>query len=389
MRHDEIRFTDTRASVLLDAVRGGAALCVLLEHWRNIFFVDYQEIVAHRALWAPLYLLVSAGHQAVVIFFVLSGYLISGSVFRTVEKNRWDWRLYSVHRLLRLWIVLLPALLLTAVFDHAGMHLHRAPAMALYAGTSGDHVIDAVRNAAGSVTALGNAAFLQGIWVPTFGSNGALWSLTNEFWYYVLFPLGLTVLRPGASRWSKWASAVLFAAVAVFLPHGIALGFLIWLLGTLLARVRPPRAGRAARWAATAVYLPVFFAFARVPSLRGWWADYALGVVTFGFLWVLLSAREPSAESSAGTRSARTLARFSYTLYAVHLPLLAFLAACLLPMTRWQPAGHMMMGVALLLLVIGFAWAVAAVTEFRTDRVRMRIERTLRRAPEKPLRAST
>ena len=32
----------------------------------------------------------------------------------------------------------------------------------------------------------GNAAFLQTIWVPYLGSNGALWSLSNEFW------LGLT-----------------------------------------------------------------------------------------------------------------------------------------------------------------------------------------------------
>ena len=42
-----------------------------------------------------------------------------------------------------------------------------------------------------------NALFLQTIVaarnaphpVPTFGSNGALWSLSYEFWYYLAFPL--------------------------------------------------------------------------------------------------------------------------------------------------------------------------------------------------------
>ena len=35
---------------------------------------------------------------------------------------------------------------------------------------------------------LGNAAFLQRILVPELGTNGPLWSLANEFWYYLLFP---------------------------------------------------------------------------------------------------------------------------------------------------------------------------------------------------------
>lgn len=35
--------------------------------------------------------------------------------------------------------------------------------------------------------------FLQTRFTPVFGSNGPLWSLFNEFWYYVLFPaLGLS-----------------------------------------------------------------------------------------------------------------------------------------------------------------------------------------------------
>lgn len=78
------RFSGTTASVLLDAVRGIAAVLVLLEHWRNAFFIELADISLHRGVLRPLYLLCSAGEQAVVVFFVLSGYLISGSVFHPI-----------------------------------------------------------------------------------------------------------------------------------------------------------------------------------------------------------------------------------------------------------------------------------------------------------------
>lgn len=92
-------------------------------------------------LFAPPYLIARAGHSAVVIFFVLSGYLISGSVFRMFAAGRWSWKRYSLHRLLRLWIVLIPGLMLTALCDQTGIHLHRAPAQMLYSGASGNHML--------------------------------------------------------------------------------------------------------------------------------------------------------------------------------------------------------------------------------------------------------
>jgi hypothetical protein len=56
-------------------------MLVCLEHWRSLLYIDYPQIGSHRALFALPYLMTGAGHQSVVIFFVLSGYLISGSNF--------------------------------------------------------------------------------------------------------------------------------------------------------------------------------------------------------------------------------------------------------------------------------------------------------------------
>ena len=84
-----------------------------------------------------------------------------------------------LHRFLRLEIVLFPALLVGLLWDAAGIHLLHASA--LYSGgwhllVRGDPIDLSWR------TLLGNAAFVQDILVPTFGTNAALWSLSYEFW---------------------------------------------------------------------------------------------------------------------------------------------------------------------------------------------------------------
>jgi peptidoglycan/LPS O-acetylase OafA/YrhL len=372
------KFVHTQASLLLDLVRALAAFIVFSEHWRNLFFLDFSRLPAHRSLYFLPYLLVSAGHQAVVIFFVLSGYLISGSVFRMFERDRWSWGTYLLHRLLRLWIVLLPGLIVTAVADRVGMSLHRASAVVLYAGLSGDHVIGPVRETAGFLTAIGNFFFLQGVRVAPFGSDGALWSLANEFWYYLLFPLALIALRRKSPLRTRLIHAALFLIAAWFLRQHILEGFPIWLFGTLLAVSKPPRCGSPARWLAAGTYAVLFYAFARAPQLQVRWADQLLGVATCIFLWILLSATAPADGTTLRARVTRLFARFSYTLYVAHTPLLALIAALALGGGRWLPdPPHLAASLAILLFVLGLCYLLATQTEFRTDTIRSAIERRL------------
>jgi len=89
-------------SVHLDALRGFAALSVLLNHWRDALFVDYPRLAHHNPLTAVAYLVAGLGHQWVIVFFVLSGYLVGGSVLRSVSAGRWSWRSYLLARLTRL-----------------------------------------------------------------------------------------------------------------------------------------------------------------------------------------------------------------------------------------------------------------------------------------------
>ena len=256
-----VSFTNSQASVLLDLLRALAAFLVLFYHWKAMFFVDYPQIPAHRWLFAVPYVIASAGHQAVLIFFVLSGYLISGSVFRSLEGGYWRWRSYLTHRFVRLYVVLIPGLLLCAACDWIGLHYSHVPN--LYNGVSAKtHLID-VGQTMTLPAFLGNLAFLQTIFVPAFGSDGALWSLANEFWYYMLFPLGLLALRKTTRFVWRIVFAVLFLGVGWFTRSAILLLFPVWLAGTMLALLPPPRVGAPFRWLSTAAYAGVMFFFAK------------------------------------------------------------------------------------------------------------------------------
>lgn len=373
-----VAFAQTRASVLLDMLRGLAAVLVLLDHWRNLMFVDYPMLTQpHWVLAAVPYLLTSAGHQAVVVFFVLSGYLVGGSVFRSLDSGRWNWLNYLLHRLVRLWIVLVPGLLLCVAWDLLGLHLHRAPL--LYGGANYNHLVSAVLPRLSVLVFTGNVFFVGGLHVPTLGSDGALWSLAFEFWYYLLFPLALILMR----RQTSWRTrivlgAVLLVCVAVA-GRSVLESFPIWLLGAWLARVRVPRPGRLFSQGILVIYPLIFFGTIKLHLLPGLWQDYGLGLATAALLLVLLTKTEKADAGRLYNRFSRVLASFSFTLYVAHLPLLLLLTSLLEGDGRWQPGwDSLSLGTTVLAMTLAYSYALAALTEFRTEGVRKAIERGLR-----------
>lgn len=377
---ETISFPQTTASVLLDLIRGSAALLVLVSHWKILYFVNYPEIKSHGVFFAAPYVLAAAGHQAVLIFFVLSGYLIGGSIFRSIERGTWSWKAYLTHRLVRLWVVLIPGLLLGGLLDWTGLHLRLTHA--LYSTPNPKtHNLDIVQNLAPHVF-LGNLAFLQTVVVPMFGSNGSLWSLANEFWYYLLFPLvWLAVTRNSATPVSPFRRVIylcLFLGLAWFVRSSLLELFPVWLAGTVLARVSPPSFGKATRISCALVYFVLLMLSTKIQLMPSVAQDYLLGVVTLFFFWSILSARE-RAHDSAFTHFSRNLSRFSYTLYVVHMPALLFLTALLAGYRLWSPtdAIHHIMALAVLAVVLMYAWIIASLTEFHTNRVRRWVEHIL------------
>ena len=374
-------------SVHLDALRGFAAFSVLLNHWRDALFLDYRDIAGHNPLVAGFYLIAGLGHQWVIVFFVMSGYLVGGSVIRSVSSGSWSWRGYLLTRLTRLYIVLLPALILGGAVDWAGMH--EAGTESVYSGHSGMHTLNYdVQTHLQPPTLLGNSLFLQTIALPgtggprvlTFGSNGPLWSLSNEFWYYLAFPLLVLLLVRAGPWWRRAAYGLVLLIWGWFVGSSIALLGIPWLMGVLIVYLPPFPARRAwTRGLAIVAALALLgggLALVRIwqsrvseDSMRFHIADVLLGLAVTLLIWVTLhcaTAPVPSFYMRLAQRSARS----SYTLYLVHLPMVVFLKASL-HLPRTAPSWHAyLVSAGILLVVVLYAQLVYEIFEKNTTRMR-------------------
>lgn len=380
-----------------DVVRGLAALAVCAGHLRAMVFVDRGEIVSSAWWHAPFYLVTGFGHQAVMVFFVLSGYLVGGSIVR--NRHTFSWPGYAVARLTRLWTVLLPALLFTAAADAVlrgvdGRALQGAYQQLWMSGPTGDY--DA------SISAfVANALFLQTIVSPVFGSNGPLWSLANEFWYYALFPLLLAIPFP-RFRPASIGVAVLSAGLIWYLPSGLVASGAIWLLGVLMflvSGVRVAPAIRAFTFTLSGVLLLLALSATKSVSMLGGlasWGDYAVGSTFAVFAWHLIGL--PALASRRIKTMAALLSDTSFTIYLFHFPLIVMLGAVVLRGRQFQPSGFSLAWyLATLSAVLGFcyvAWFLferrtASVRRFMTERIRVtsRHARALTSAPGPSLSA--
>jgi peptidoglycan/LPS O-acetylase OafA/YrhL len=365
-------------SVHLDALRGFAAFSVLLNHWRDAFFADYAHLPGHNPFTAAAYAAAGFGHQWVIVFFVMSGYLVGGSVLRSVGTGRWSWPNYLLARLTRLYVVLLPALLLGAALDQGGMHIPGTDW--IYSGNSGMHALDVnVHLTSRPATFLANSLFLQtislpgmhGRQVPAFGSNGPLWSLCNEFWYYMLFPLLVLLVTPGRSWRTRAACGIGLVILGAFVGKTILALGIPWLMGALIVFLPAIRLRRSWMRALLIVAaLALLGGCLILGKSRGTLAsDLILGVAVTLLIWITLhcaTAPLPKIYS----RVARRTARSSYTLYLVHLPFLVFLKA-VWHIPRSVPNVHSIsISVAIAILVLLYAQLVYHLFERNTDRVR-------------------
>lgn len=382
---------ERRKNPHLDLLRGLLALAVFLGHARGLFLVDDRSVRYASVLVKGLYFLTGFGTQAVLGFFVLSGLLISTSIFDAWETRRWSWQRYLINRLTRLLVVLVPALVLTALWDQVGMALFGQ--VSVYGGNpaAGNVVEFKVLERSSAAILVGNGLFLQQIAVPPFGSNSALWSLGYEFWYYVAFPLGFFALQRAQRPWTRVVFALLGALVFAMLGRAGELGLALWVMGAAATYVlrSPPAAGRAGRYLPIWVTLPLYagvmaaLRFRIVGSADA--AELIVGLACALFVFTLVYRAGALRLGRIYDVGAKSLAEMSYTLYAVHLPLLVFLQAWLVGTARWQPdVPHLLRLAGIVVIVFVYALLVSRFTEARTDDVRRFILRRFSAASLQP-----
>lgn len=371
---------DHAHSQLISVLRGLAALQVAAAHLRAEMFPSLRNLADPGLAYQGLAFFTGFAHQAVLVFFLISGWLVGGSLLNKVGQPQ-ALLSYAIDRLSRLWTVLIPAFGLMLLFALSTGELH----------TNG---LDFAPNNDFSATVLvGNLLGLQTIVLPQFGGNYALWSLANETWYYLMFPLLLG--SAVGKRLQRLACAALLLLIALCLPGPILLYFLVWLLGAMFSRVRID-CDWPLRWAVTAL-LAIMSVYFRIHgnnddmAAASFVQDLACSLV---FLPLLASLQfpmpAPGPLQARLRRAARGLADLSFTLYVLHLPLIGLMRALArraLGSDRLAPdlPADFALYAGMLALILAASWLSWRVFESRTPAVRRRLRAWLALARPQPL----
>jgi peptidoglycan/LPS O-acetylase OafA/YrhL len=308
---------DSWHSILISLLRGLAAFEVAAAHLRASMYPGLRTLQDPTLVFQGLAFFTGFGHQAVLLFFVISGWLVGGSLLNRMGQPDAIAN-YTIDRMTRLWTVLIPTFVLTLLFS-------------LNTGQTVPRGIDlSPANEFSAAAFAGNLVGLQGgVAVPEFGGNFPLWSLANETWYYVMFPL-LVLMFTARRLAARTACAVALVALAAFLPYDIVLFFSIWLLGVAFSRIRI-EAGLAVRccWLALLLAVSVYYRLTGINDDIGPQTYVQDLICSLMFLVFLSSLQFKAAPASKWQRPmagiGKFFAEFSFTVYVLHVPLIGLM----------------------------------------------------------------
>ena len=230
-----------------------------------------------------------------MIFFVLSGYLVGGSIVRSLRTAQWSWRVYLTKRMTRLYVVLLPAIAIGAMLDYAGIHLFGTGSIYTAPEGMGLGTLASLLSRLQPSVLLGNAFFLESIRIPYPGTNASIWSLVNEFWYYLAFPMLALAWAKGRSWTVRLGYASGAGAVLAFVGWHIAILFPIWIfgaLGSMLPRRSSVNHSRKISALFGLLLLSGMIAV-RLLRLQTVPADYLIGLLTMLLIWAVVQQDRP------------------------------------------------------------------------------------------------
>ncbi len=197
----------------LEAVRGLAAFYVVLHHMLpNVYLVGNINVGY----------LVRFGQEAVILFFLLSGFVINYSHRLGSDKS---FKRYFQNRFYRIYIPLFFAFIISYLsFSYNAGSLQN---------------ID-IKTLLGNIFMLQDWAFSRpNTIVDSYMDNGPLWSLSYEWWFYMLyFPIVNLKMSIASRDRLVFCASIAFAVLYLFEPQyfvRIGMYLAIWWAGVRLA----------------------------------------------------------------------------------------------------------------------------------------------------------
>lgn len=375
------------ASLFLNLVRAVACEMVVLGH----FLTKYQPTP-----FDTLFRLGSTlGGASVLLFFVLSGFLISYSLIRKTENPQYGFRSYFVDRFCRIYSGLIPALILSA-----------AIAAVIYATNYSYYSELSSMQSAPSALSFGMTMFMlerfpvdffntllspTGLSFPLsevtpFGFNGILWTLVLEWWIYMFFGALVIGSLAFAGKRRKGLSYKIVISIATVLLGLLLVGFygefssliIVWFAGALMMlafsseAIRNRLSGDNARVAVQLLFavclagaaFAVYATFEWTNEFYNVYLGLALSACVFIAVVLLdLGVLKWASKLMLYKLTAKTIttgAAYSYTLFLTHYPIIILLNGLDLPVNRW------VMLIPILLLTNAVAFVIAYFTEKRS-----------------------
>jgi peptidoglycan/LPS O-acetylase OafA/YrhL len=320
------------AELWIDALRGVAALMVLLSHGFELAVAEKYGWDPHETpgIWRFAKASLGNGDFWVWLFFVISGLCIHRSIVGTLQDGNFRWWRYIVARVTRIYPLFLLGLLLALVAW--SMHL--------------DFATDAY-NPAPWPQLISSLFNLQLLTAP-FPAFGPSWSLTCEIMYYAAWPMALILCkgRIGRAIGLSLGGAFFVLACILFLWKGlhrlessaavnglwtITVLFPVWIAGAWLGASWDYLAARITKqlWIMAFGLCALFMSLEWILRFKDypvWDRHFVSWGATVGLVCVLAGARHARLSAHPQAQAGcRWLGAFSYPCYILHIPLLLIL----------------------------------------------------------------
>lgn len=307
----------------LDALRFIAAFMVLLSHARNTFFPAFGDLPAEQQnLFSMAFtMFCRMGHEAVIVFFVLSGFLVGGRGFERINDGTMNVGSYAIDRFARITPPLLAAILFYYITSCilSGIPFSWA-------------------------TAIGNLLCMQGICCKSLVSP--FWSLSYEVWFYIIFG-ALAVLLKAKKDGKIIDGLIVFVAATSVFVLGLKMHYLlIWMMGAVSYLARPKRKNK---WVLMSSFLGLFISVlyyqlskdTRSVEFAFEGTNRELTDIIMSLMVCLLIQQvllfEPNGRVSKWIENkVGCMAKFSYTLYLSHRIVFLWIVAYIWPQDSCQ-----------------------------------------------------
>ncbi|PEP27512.1 acyltransferase [Bacillus wiedmannii] len=315
----------------LDSIRGISSLIVMIGHHLMIFSVfqnysyeDNKPFFIYLLKETPARLIFSSGNESVIIFFVLSGFVL----YRSIQKNYDSYGSFLLKRIARIYIPYIVAISIAILCQNT---------MSKYGISNLSEWFNRSWTIESSLSLIAQHILLIGKY-NTDAYNGVIWSLVHEMRISIIFPLVLMVCLRKTLKYSLLSlfSFSICSVVILFLFHSsltltsyaLTLHYtVLFLLGALVAKYKnnlivfysSRTKNEKIAWFLFAVLLYMYEGLVgEINLLNNFiFRDYVVAISAC--LFVILSLSVSTLSSLLRNKYLLYLGKISYSLYLYHI----------------------------------------------------------------------